>query len=797
MDVVTLGAALSIMKKMPDTAASSAAAAEDAADRAEAAAEQAEGAIEVDDTLSVKGRAADAKETGKIKTDLDNVISLNPLYYISETISGTRLVDKSVNIPAGTYRLHIDSIVSSDTDGDKSVIAFYAGNTAVRTLVRNREVEIDEDITLSSDVNKITLYAGGSYPSSEGDTFTFNNFSVKKNVPLYTEINKKLETISIDDLPDKTITQDKLSFATTVVGINLFDYTSEDMCKPDYWYYGTSIGAVISPTQSQYTINTYHALTIPVYDAETITLGLYPATPTTEVYWVGAVDADMKLLSYQTINSPMPITYTLPEGTVYFLASLKLSNAGAPTYLPRIMAVSGTEITKYVPYEAPYYFLEDCKAEAEKPEEIVTMQTILGADENTVKLCLPDAYDLVVGDTFEMFYKGIVNAVNTDIYDVVVDCSKGSAYAKKFVITPTIAETLTMAVTLYGINHNVLDSKTVSLRVHGKANSPSSAKNILCVGDSLTTGGVWPKELYRRLTASDGTPQGDGLNNINFIGTRVLSGVHYEGYGGWSLNSYNNESVNYNARIITCTHDKTEAEDQHSIYKDSSNTQWKLETIESGQIKIIAVTGEGREFSDTGTLTWVSGGVNHSDIVYTAQTRAAGNPFWDSTAGKVDFASYASRLGVSGIDFVYVLIGWNSAGWSESEYKTSAQTFIDNVHTSYPNAKIIFVGLEIPARDGLGANYGATGVYSKYYGLMQFVFNLDKWYEEIASNNSNVYHVNLAGQFDTEHNMSVSTRPVNVRNSQTEEYQSNGVHPATSGFMQIADAVYRDITARL
>ena len=71
MDVVTLGAALSIMKKMPDTAASSAAAAEDAADRAEAAAEQAEGAIEVDDTLSVKGRAADAKKTGDEITNLN------------------------------------------------------------------------------------------------------------------------------------------------------------------------------------------------------------------------------------------------------------------------------------------------------------------------------------------------------------------------------------------------------------------------------------------------------------------------------------------------------------------------------------------------------------------------------------------------------------------------------------------------------------------------------------------------------------------------------------------------------
>lgn len=78
MDVVTLGAALSIMKKMPDTAASSAAAAEDAADRAEAAqaaaeaaAEQAEGAIEVDDTLSVEGRAADAKAVG------DKIVGIN------------------------------------------------------------------------------------------------------------------------------------------------------------------------------------------------------------------------------------------------------------------------------------------------------------------------------------------------------------------------------------------------------------------------------------------------------------------------------------------------------------------------------------------------------------------------------------------------------------------------------------------------------------------------------------------------------------------------------------------------
>lgn len=73
MDVVTLGAALSIMKKMPDTAASSAAAAEDAADRAEEAART----LTIDDTLTESGQAADSKAVGDkiagVKADLNDI----------------------------------------------------------------------------------------------------------------------------------------------------------------------------------------------------------------------------------------------------------------------------------------------------------------------------------------------------------------------------------------------------------------------------------------------------------------------------------------------------------------------------------------------------------------------------------------------------------------------------------------------------------------------------------------------------------------------------------------------------
>jgi hypothetical protein len=140
---------------------------------------------------------------------------------------------------------------------------------------------------------------------------------------------------------------------------------------------------------------------------------------------------------------------------------------------------------------------------------------------------------------------------------------------------------------------------------------------------------------------------------------------------------------------------------------------------------------------------------------------------------------------------VFVLLGWNSVGSTKTSYMSDAQTFIDNVHASFPNAKIVLMGLEIPAREGLTVNYGSSGVYSQYYKLVEYVFTLDEWYAELAEDNNNVYSYNVSGQFDTVYNMLTGTRAVNTRSSTTETYQTNGVHPALSGYLQIADTAYR------
>lgn len=470
-----------------------------------------------------------------------------------------------------------------------------------------------------------------------------------------------------------------------------------------------------------------------------------------------------------------------------FISGISPAGEDIVAYVPEnaeycVIGSNSTGSGTYNPLEGEILFISDKSGGA-------------SASEAKASLELPSQYDLVINDTFELFYKGIINsAVDKDFY-VEPSCAVGSPYERLFSARVTTAGTYPITLKLRDGKNVIQDEKTINLVVHSVPSSPGSNKNILCVGDSLTVHGEWVKELKRRLTGTGGTPSGNGLSNITFIGTCEADGTNYEGYGGWTFVSYNTANESSSFKLITATHDKTEHDDQHSIYADSNGAAWELETISEGQIKIILESGSASSFPSSGTLTWLSGGEHHSNIVYTASQNAPGNPFWDSTQNKVDFSAYASRISASGIDYLCVLLGWNSTTVADNTYKTQVQTFIDNVQDSYPNAKILLIGLEAPSQDGLAKNYGANAttrpVLGSYIKSLQYVFNRDKLYDEVAADNTNVYHINLSGQFDTEYNMQTGTRRVNARNATTENYQVNGVHPADSGYLQIADAVYR------
>ena len=198
----------------------------------------------------------------------------------------------------------------------------------------------------------------------------------------------------------------------------------------------------------------------------------------------------------------------------------------------------------------------------------------------------------------------------------------------------------------------------------------------------------------------------------------------------------------------------------------------------------------------SGALTWVSGGdgSDNTSIVYTSYTTESSNPFWNNAVNKVDFLNYATNLGVKTIDYCYILLGWNSTNDSETVTKDNIRTFINNLRASFPNCKITLLGLQVPSIDGFGANYGCNW---NYMDKLKFVFNYNKWNLEVSKEFDNVDFINISGQFDSENNMQTGTRQVNIRNSKTEVYGTNGVHPATEGYLQIADAVYRNLSHKL
>ena len=198
------------------------------------------------------------------------------------------------------------------------------------------------------------------------------------------------------------------------------------------------------------------------------------------------------------------------------------------------------------------------------------------------KLELPDKYECVVGDTMQLFWKGVINTADNSIYYPDVTCDIGKSFTRYFEYTGATADigTHTMKVDLYDSEGNLLDSQNVNLVVKAKATSPASEKVVLYVTDSLGNSGYAPDEFNRRLVGTGGTPAGDGLTNITFIGDKesLNRQIKYVGNGGWTWASYNSAmSTNAYMWITSAAHDKT-IDDQHSIYKDSNNTEWKLET---------------------------------------------------------------------------------------------------------------------------------------------------------------------------------------------------------------------------
>jgi len=428
--------------------------------------------------------------------------------------------------------------------------------------------------------------------------------------------------------------------------------------------------------------------------------------------------------------------------------------------------------------------------------EALTTSVALKADDDFLTINLPDKIDAVVGDTLQLFFRSIIPSVNPYNYNIVVSCSKGNQYNRYFEYTPVLGDvgTTTLTITVKNNSGKVLGTKTCNLVTKNTA-SPASLKTILTVGDSLTSSGVWTKEAQRRLTGTGGLPAGKGLTNIAFKGRKNDGGaVGWEGTGGWNWYNY---TIQGGLAYVFTVSGITTVPAFGATYTNNGVTFTVSETnitAGSGTIRCTAVAGAP---TASGTLTKAAG-IGDNTVAFSAVTTESGNPFWNGSG--LDFNNYVNLYMGGSVDVVYFLLSWNGLTPNRTDFAsliTTAKILIDHIHTVKPAVKIKIMGLQLPSLNGgMGYAYGANGGYADVFGMVKTVLNLNKAYQDWANEpaySSFVEFVNVASQFDSENNMPEADKAVNSRSVKTEKVGTNGVHPSTEGYYQIADVVYRNV----
>ena len=422
--------------------------------------------------------------------------------------------------------------------------------------------------------------------------------------------------------------------------------------------------------------------------------------------------------------------------------------------------------------------------------------------EELININLPDKIIAIVGDTLQLFYRGIIQAVNPYNYNIVVSCSKGKQYPRYWEYTPQLTDvgTTTLTITIKDENRNIINAKQCQLITKNVVKSPESKINVMCFGDSLTSAGIWCAEADRRLTGSGGVPEGKAFTNIEFVGSKKNGTTGYFGVGGWTWSHYTTKGLPAYRFEVSGISSLTIG----VKYTNNGNTFTIMEvnvTDGSGNI-LCSVDSLTPAPEPTGVLTKVDGS-GDATINYTSVAEDNRNPLWDNEANKMTFIPYANEVANGKIDVVYTLLTWNGLSAAKTDFSAiieQVKVFADTLHSEFPNAKLKIMGVQIPSvRGGMGASYGATGTgYADWYGMVVTALNMNVAYQNFANEpgySDFVEFVNVSSQFDTEYNMPHKDAPVNTRNEFTEWLDTNGVHPSNNGYYQIGDVVYRNFVS--
>ena len=447
----------------------------------------------------------------------------------------------------------------------------------------------------------------------------------------------------------------------------------------------------------------------------------------------------------------------------------------------------------------------------------------LEADSQVVSVVMPNRIHAVKGDRIQVFYRGAIECLNPNIYNVKALCNVGKTYPRYFhyeASSANVGTSKNLQLIVEGSNGVVKAQGTVPIMTINTPSSPASNKNVLVFGASVFGSGSITNELRRRLTETSGTtgdrsnPKGLGLSNITFVGRKRGSAydVPQEATGGWGWSEYATQgrlAYRFTVSGVVQLH-------PGDVYSDGSHSYTIAEinvTDGSGNVRCL---GSSAPTSTSGTLS-LSNGSGDATITYSAYTAESYSPFYNSETHQIDFINYANTYCNGSIDIMVTLCGTNDIFGGNIEnvattYNSYIKPFIRKYHEQFPNGKFIISTLYLPDMNGgLGASYGA-GQTANWWKQAQNNYEFARLAYELEVDSefsSYVTVANVMHLFDTENLYIYANTPVTNRLPDVKErLGQNGVHPSGSGgsfvlgdseagTKTIADILYYAVCANL
>ena len=353
--------------------------------------------------------------------------------------------------------------------------------------------------------------------------------------------------------------------------------------------------------------------------------------------------------------------------------------------------------------------------------------------DDPLRMALPPEVFALAGVETNIYFDNIVLTLNPANYAFDITCLKGRQQAERWTWTPTEADVgdVPLQLEVRDDQNRVISRGNTTIKVSATKSDKHQSLSVLLVGDSLTHASVYPQHLLN-LAAKPGQR---ALTLIGSHGVEPTLGLNrHEGYGGWTAQRF-------------ATH-FTETARQGDYAKRGSPFLYKQA---DGTVKLdfqhyCQDVNEGR-FPDAMTIF----------------------------LGPNDIFSYQDETITAGIE----------------EMLGHYDKLIEMVKAASPATRI-GVMLPVPpaaSQDAFGNNYANSQTRWQYKRNQHaLVLEMIKRYANRQSDRVQLIptHLNL----DSVHNYPTETVTPNAHAEMKVVRQSNGVHPAATGYRQIGDTVF-------